>query len=252
MNVKPKPLVGEHNLILGKCLDVLPDFDNDQFDLCLTSPPYNMNLRIRDGKYVSRQIVKEISTKYDDYSDNLSMEDYYALNKSVIFECLRVSKLVFYNIQMITGNKPALFKLLGYFHEHIKELIIWDKGHGIPAIGEGVLNSRHELIVVLSKLPDAISRKFEQANFDRGTLDNVWDIKREHKKKSTHGAVMPLALADKVIANFTKEGDNVLDPFMGTGTTGVASVSHNRKFTGIEMSECYLDMAKLRLQLTRM
>lgn len=115
------------DLKLGNCLDRLKEIPDNSVDLVLTSPPYNMNLRIRNGKYCSRQIVKEISTKYKSFDDNLPMDDYFEFNKSVINECLRVSDLVFFNIQMLTENKPALFRLMGEFSNNIKEMIVWDK-----------------------------------------------------------------------------------------------------------------------------
>jgi len=81
-------------LLLGNCLERLQELTDKSVDTTITSPPYNMNLRIRNGKYCSRQIVKEISTKYVDFDDNLSMEEYYNFNVDVISELLRVSKLV--------------------------------------------------------------------------------------------------------------------------------------------------------------
>lgn len=136
------------NLIKGDCLEKMKGIKSGSVDAVITSPPYNMNLRIRNGKYCSRQIVKEISTKYENFSDNLSMGEYFEFNKNVIDECLRVSDLVFYNVQFLTGNKPALFKLLGHFHEKVKEFIVWDKVNAQPAIGKNVLNSQFEVIIV--------------------------------------------------------------------------------------------------------
>ena len=56
------------------CIDTLKKIKNDSIDLVITSPPYNMNLRIRNGEYTSRQIVKEISTKYSDLNNVFSLE----------------------------------------------------------------------------------------------------------------------------------------------------------------------------------
>jgi len=50
------------------CLDTLKRVDDQAIDLVVTSPPYNMNLRIRNGKYCSRQVVKEFSTKYESFA----------------------------------------------------------------------------------------------------------------------------------------------------------------------------------------
>lgn len=234
------------NLILGNCLDVLKQMPDNGIDCVVTSPPYNMNLRIRNGKYCSRQIVKEISTKYEGYDDNLPMSEYFEFNKQVVSELLRVSDLVFYNVQFLTGNKPALFKLLGEFSEKVKEFIVWDKINAQPAIGEGVLNSRFEAVIVFqNSAPE--SRKFETAQFGRGTLQNVWQIKRGKKIDGSHGAVFPLELAELIIANFTKETATVLDPFLGTGTTGLACKNLGRNFVGIEMLQKYYDVAQKRI-----
>tara|TARA_R100000935_G_scaffold4565_5_gene10851 strand:+ start:1909 stop:2655 length:747 start_codon:yes stop_codon:yes gene_type:complete len=215
-------------------------------NLMFTSPPYNMNLRIRKGKYCSRQIVKEFTTKYASFDDNLPIDDYFQFNKDVIDRALELSDLVFYNVQFLTGNKPALFKLIGHFHLQIKEFIIWDKVNGQPAIGEGVLNSQFEVLLVLSK-DNAISRKFDGANFDRGTLSNLWSIKRGKKIHKSHGATFPIELANKIVDNFSKVGDVVIDPFMGTGTTGVACKSLSRDFIGIEIDQDYYDIATNRI-----
>lgn len=234
-------------LIKSECVSAMKDIPSNSVDLVLTSPPYNMNLRIRNGKYCSRQIVKEISTKYASFDDNLPMDDYFEFNKKVINECLRVSNLVFYNIQILTGNKPAIFKLIGEFYEQIKEVVIWDKCNSQPAIGKNVLNSQFEIILILEK-SKPYSRAFESAQFDRGTLNNIWSIKRGKKISSSHGAVFPQELADKVISNFTSEGAVILDPFMGTGTTGVSAKELGRKFIGIEMDSDYFDFSKKRIE----
>lgn len=238
--------MSDFNLMLGDCLDRMKEIPDNSVDLVLTSPPYNMNLRIRNGKYVSRQIVKELSTKYDDYDDNLPMDDYFNLLKNVVAECLRVSDLVFFNIQALTGNKPALYRLMGEYHDKIKELIIWDKVNAQPAIGGGVLNSQFEMIIVFqNSAPE--SRKFSDANFERGTMSNVWNIKRERQPIKGLGAAMPSELASLVIRSFAKPGQTILDPFVGSGTTGVEALNHGCKFIGIELSSCRLEAARDRI-----
>lgn len=234
-------------LLNGDCLELLKTIPDNSINMVLTSPPYNMNLRIRNGKYCSRQIVKELTTKYANFDDNLPMDEYFEFNKNVIDECLRVSDLVFYNVQFLTGNKPALFKLIGHFHDKLKEFIIWDKCNAQPAIGRGVMNSQFEVLLVFQNSKPE-SRAFDNCNFDRGTLSNLWNIKRGKKLNKEHGAVFPDELAEKVILNFTKPGQTVLDPFMGTGTTGVVCKRLERDFIGIEMDMDYFNFSKERIE----
>jgi site-specific DNA-methyltransferase (adenine-specific)/modification methylase len=216
-------------------------------DLVVTSPPYNMNLRINKGKYCSRQIVKEISTKYEDFADNMPIDQFYEFHKEVLTELLRVSNLVFYNIQIVTGSKRAFFQLIGDFSENLKEIIVWDKGHGQPAMKEQVLNRRSELLLVFEK-DYPISRQFRTATFERGTLDDVWLIQRERKKSAAkHGATFPEKLVEKIVENFSKAGDVVYDPFLGTGTTVYVASKLGRSYIGSEISQEYADIAKQRL-----
>jgi site-specific DNA-methyltransferase (adenine-specific)/modification methylase len=230
-------------LLHGDCLGYLKLIKDNTCDLAITSPPYNMNLRVRNGKHCSRQIVKEISTKYANYSNNLSMEEYFNFNVKVLNQLLRVSHLVFYNVQFLTGNKQALYKLLGHFNENVKEFIIWDKINAEPAIGSGVLNSRFEVLIVLASKEEAITRQFKKGNFNRGTLENLWQIKRGKKVIKTHGATYPIELVNKIITNFSAEGDTIIDPFMGTGTTGLSCKKNNRNFIGIELDKDYFNFA---------
>ena len=90
------------------CLETLKKIPDNFIDLVITSPPYNMNLRIRKGEYCSRQIVKEISTKYEGFSDNLPIEEYFEFHSNVLKELLRVSNLVFYVvISFLTAMPPC-------------------------------------------------------------------------------------------------------------------------------------------------
>ena len=134
---------------------------DDSVDLVVTSPPYNMNLRIRNGEYCSRQIVKEISTKYTEFDDNLPIEEYNKLHSKILKELIRVSSLVFYNIQIVTGSKRSVFKMIGDFSDHLKDIIIWDKGNSQPSIQNQVINRRTELILVFDK-DYPISRQYRK------------------------------------------------------------------------------------------
>ncbi len=234
-------------VLQGDCLELMKDIPDGSVDCVITSPPYNMNLRIRNGKYCSRQIVKEFSTKYVGFADNIPIDEYYDFHSRALAEMLRVSDIVFYNIQIVTGSKRAFFKMIGDFSDSLKDIIVWDKVNSQPAMGVGVMNRQSELLLVFDS-KKAISRKFESAQFARGTLSDVWQIKRGKKITGTHGAVFPIELAEKIISNFTNEGDTILDPFAGSGTTGVACQNLNRNFILMEQEPEYVEIIKKRLK----
>ena len=155
--------------------------------------------------------------------------------------------MVFYNIQIVTGSKRAIFKIIGELSDYLKDIVIWDKGNGQPAMAERVMNRRTELILIFDK-NNAISRQFDICNFKRGTLDDLWLIKRGKKVSSEHGAVFPEELIYTILENFTKEGNTIYDPFMGTGTTAVVSKKLKRNYIGSEISSEYIKVANKRLK----
>lgn len=162
-------------------------------------------------------------------------------------ELLRVSKVVFYNIQVVTGSKRPIFKMIGEFSDYLKDIIIWDKGNAQPAMQKQVLNRRTELILVF-ETDYPISRQYRYANFERGTLNDIWEIKRGKKKNKDHGAVFPEELVKKILENFTQKNQIIYDPFMGTGTTAVVSKKLKRRFVGSEIGKEYYDFALMRLK----
>ena len=231
------------------CLDTLSRMEDNSVDVVVTSPPYNMNLRIRKGKYCSRQIVdEEFATKYNNFSDNLPLEEYNKLHTNILRELLRVSELIFYNVQLVTGSKRSVFKMIGEFSDNLKEIIIWDKGYAPPAMHPQVLNRVSELILVFDT-DYPISRKFSsKGRFERGTLNDIWRIKRSRSKNKKHSAVFPEELVETILLNFSDEGDTIYDPFMGTGTTGVVAQRLGRKFIGSEISSEYVQTADERME----
>ena len=231
------------------CLKTLSKMPDNFVNLSITSPPYNMNLRIYNGRYHSRQIVKEFSTKYEGFADNYPIEDYFEFHKNVLNELIRVSNLVFYTIQIVTGSKRALFKIIGEFSDYLKDIIIWDKQRSQPAMLEKVLNKRVELILIFEK-DYPISRQFRhQATFNRGKLDDIWSIARTKSKSFKNGATFPEELVRTILENFSKKGDIIYDPFLGTGTTAVVAKRLNRKYIGSELLKEYYELSNERLRL---
>jgi DNA modification methylase len=218
-------------LINGDCIEEMKKMADNSVDLIITSPPYNINNNKLINKTNKKGLINTV--KYKNCSDDLKMKDYFIFIDNALSEMLRISKSVFFNIQILAGNKNAVYKIIGKYSDDIKEIIIWDKINAEPAACTGVLNSQFELILVFGDEPG--KRKFDKAQFKRGTLSNVWKIKKEFNKNSEyHNAVFPGSLCTHIIKNFTIEGDIIADPFMGMGTTGMIAKLLNRCFIGIE------------------
>lgn len=217
------------------CLITMNNMEDNFVDYCITSPPYNIS-------------DKSLS-KYKDFTDDMSKYEYFENQKKVIEEMLRITKKhIFYNIQMVSGNKLALHKLIGYFSEYIKEVLIWQKT-GQPAISEKVFNSAFEYIIIFSKdSPD--KRIFHDANFNRGTQSNIFKIKNSHSNKyaAIHKAVFPLDLPRYFMQNFGNNNDIWYDPYFGTGTSGLAAVMENKNYIGNDISKEYIKLAENRIK----
>jgi len=220
-------------------LETMSKMTNNFVDYVLTSPPYNVGKNGLNGE----------GKKYDLHNDTLSDDDYLEQQKKLIKELLRVSKYhVFYNIQMLSGNKKSLMKLMGYFANEIKEIIIWNKKNGVPSMEPGVFNSAYEYIIIFSN-DQPNKRKFYDTSF-RGNQNNVFVLKNTHSNpfSDVHKAIMPLDIPRYFMMTFGKENDIWYDPYMGTGTTAVACIKEKRKFIGSEISQEYVDLANKRLE----
>jgi DNA modification methylase len=240
-----KPYYEQDGIVIyhGDCREVMPTLG--EVDSVITSPPYNLNTRVnRQRKYISRQVTDEFSTKYRGaYSDNMHPDEYLEFTSLVLTQCLRLAPFVFWNVQLATGNKPALCALLGRFAGQVKEIAIWDKGHAQPAMKDRTFNSAFEFMLILSR-QDPETRQFPSADFPRGTFDNLWRVSPERGPVG-HGATFPLALVEKCLR--VHPARCVLDPFMGSGTTLVAAKLEGRKAIGIELEEKYCEIAAKRL-----
>ena len=139
--------------------------------------------------------------------------------------------------------------------------IIWDKsasGGGSCAWGSWmsasnpVLRDYHEYILVFSK--DSYSKNREQVKKDTITHDDfiewtrsVWTFPAVNAKKIGHPAPFPVELPHRLINLYSYEGDVVLDPFCGSGTTAIAAMQNNRKYICYDIKQEYIDLAKRRI-----
>ena len=112
----------------------------------------------------------------------------------------------------------------------------------------------NDVVVVLSamgKSTDELLKKMDNDLKERSKVigdyerTNVWKFNPETRSK--HPAPFPEVLSDNLVKYYTFDGDTVIDPFMGSGTTGVSCIRFNRNFIGCEKDETYFNMAKERL-----
>lgn len=225
----------------------LPD---DCVALMVTSPPYNV------GK---------------DYDDDLDLEQYLGLLERVFTETYRVVEpggRIAVNVANL-GRKPYLplnhlvASILDGVGFLLRGEIIWQKAKsagGSTAWGSWqsaknpTLRDVHEYVIVASKGPfsrvrsgvDTISKE----DFLEATV-SIWDILPESARRVGHPAPFPIELPRRLIELYTFDGDLVLDPFLGSGSTAVAAVISGRHYVGYETDARYVDMAERRISDAR-
>jgi len=228
--------IGEHRLLCGDstCSDTVAKLMNgEKANLSFTSPPYNA------GK--SEMLSGNTHTtdnKYNEYNDNQKQTDYLDLLVGFTNNALIFSDYLICNIQSLAGNKIALIEYLNEYKNNFIDVAIWDKGHGAPAMAENVLTSAWEYMFFISSKENA-SRAIPNANF-RGTVPNIYrgTPNRNNEFSNVHAATFPIDLPEWAL-QFTKEKNIVLDQFLGTGTTMVASHQLKRKCYGMELDPKY-------------
>ena len=236
--------IGEHRLLCGDSTDseqIAKLMDGKKAILSFTSPPYNA------GKSESLSgNTHTTDNKYNEYNDNQSKDDYLNLLIGFTNNALMFSDYLICNIQSLSGNKIALIEYLNEYKNNFIDVAIWDKGHGAPAMAENVMTSAWEYMFFISS-KDKASRAIPNANF-RGTVPNIYRGKpnRNNEFSNVHAATFPIDLPEWAL-QFTKESNIILDQFLGTGTTMVASHQLKRKCFGMELDPKYCDVIIKRM-----
>jgi DNA modification methylase len=242
------PYYEEENIKIycGDCLEVIKEFDDKYFKLCITSPPYNQG-----NRNLGHQPLSKVGQSFygKNYNDNLDNFEYSKLILNSLDLCLRKSKYVFWNMQLLSNNKETIFDLIGNFRKNIKDIFIWHK-QSVAQISQSKDYSSHRMATgyeFVFILGSDNSRTFHDINFpDNGYVPNIKTFYKDEFFKEHH-ATFPLKLPKYFIENFSKLNDLILDPFLGTGTTARACKDLGRKCIGIEISERYCEIAIKRL-----
>ncbi|MCC7430968.1 site-specific DNA-methyltransferase [bacterium] len=233
------------NLKKGNSLDLLPLLGNESVNLIFADPPYNLsgenNLTVKNGKMVTC-----------DKGEWDKIENFHEFNEKWLKECIRILKND--GTLWISGtlhNHPSIGFLLKKLNLWIINDVIWFKPNAAPLLSQNRFVPSTELIWVASK-----SKKYyfdyqtaKKLNYGK-QMRNLWEMTSE-KHKTIHPAEKPEKLLERILLIGTKENDLVLDPFLGSGTTGVVAKKLNRNFIGFEIDETYLEIAKKRISETQ-
>ncbi|MHA1410882.1 MAG: DNA-methyltransferase [Candidatus Odinarchaeia archaeon] len=261
-----------NQIITGDCIDVLSNMDNDFIDLTITSPPYD-NLR-----YYSAKNEKELQDIWNfEKFKKLAKELYRVTKKGGVIVWV-VTDATINGSETGTSFKQALFfKEIGF---NLHDTMIWKK----PNFSNPSKNRYHqtfEYMFILSKgFPRVFNpimdrkNKYTQGSFGRhsirlkdgtmkivkkranreyGMRHNVWGIKTAGQENVCsslpHPAMFPEQLAHDHIISWSNEGDIVLDPMCGSGTTCKVAYQLKRKYIGIDISEEYCNIARRRVEM---
>lgn len=231
--------LGSHRLMCGDSTNdshVKKLMGGEIADICFTSPPYNLG----DNAKLRGHNASGTDTVYTEKSDHKSQEQFLAFMMKWVAISLRISRYSFCNIQMLAGNKLAIPKFWMTFHDHLVDIVIWDKEHGAPAMAPQVLNSVWEFIFIFSPEKNP-KRTIKSGQTFRGTKYNIFRLSPIGKKDELakdHGAVFPVAFVEHFVENFSKK--SVVDLFGGSGTTMIACEKMKRRCFMMELNPLYV------------
>ncbi len=231
------------------CIKVMKKMKSESVDVVFADPPYflsNNGISISSGKIVS--VNKGEWDKKENY------DDIQKFTKEWISECYRVLKRKC--SIWVSGTHHNIFnvkKVLDEVGFRIVNIIIWKKTDPPPLIYKNKCKFSYEFIIWADKGYGHIFNYEEMFNINNNELEDVWllpAVSMNEKKFGYHPTQKPECLLERIIKATTNEGQLVLDPFMGSGTTGVVCKRLNRKFIGIEKNKKYFIISEKRLKMT--
>jgi adenine-specific DNA-methyltransferase len=251
--------LSEHIVVYpGDCLQLLRTIPDESLKLIVTSPPYNI------GK---------------EYERRLKLESYLDQQASVIRECVRCLSphgSICWQVGNYVDNgsiiplDTVLYPIFRDLGLRMRNRIIWHFEHGLHCSRR--FSGRYETIIWFTKSDDyvfnldqvRVPQKYPGKKYFKGpnagkyscnplgkNPGDLWvipNVKSNHVEKTEHPCQFPVALIERLVLAMTNEGDWVLDPFLGTGTSIIAAIRHNRRGAGAEVIPKYIELAKERIQ----
>ena len=220
-------------LINDDCLKVLPTLEESSVDLIITSPPYNLGNNHHTG-----------NKQHKAYNDNLPEAEYQEQQLQFLNECFKVLKetgSLIYNLKnrIRKGRQLSPYEWIFKSNFVIKQEIVWINGS--QNFDKMRFYPFTERLYWLTKKPE--TKLFNAINHQDVFTKKEWF---PVGTKGSHTRAFPIKMVEDVLKCFP-DAEVVLDPYMGSGTTGVAAKNLNREFIGIELDKTYFDMASKRI-----
>ena len=242
----------KHNIILFNedCFNILPNIPENSVDMIFADPPYFLS----NGGFTCHA-GKKVSVNKGKWDVSKGKEETYLFTLRWLRECQRI--LTPNGTIWVSGTSHIIYAVgyamqdLGY---KILNDIAWFKVNPPPNLSCRYFTHSTETILWAAKNKE--SRHYfnydlmKKLNNDKQML-SLWSIKapaQEEKKYGKHPTQKPLELLNRIVLASTRRGDMILDPFSGSGTTGIAAFREGRQFIGIELEEEYLKTSLKRFK----
>lgn len=233
------------------CLKLMAQIPDNSVDMIFADPPYNLS---NDG--VTCYAGKMVSVNKGEWDRSKGFENDFQFHEEWISQCRRILKPE--GTIWISGTNHSIYQcgfILQKLNFHILNDIAWFKPNAAPNLACTTFAHSHETLLWAKKDKKA-KHTFNYEIMKNGLfpedklkakgkqMRTVWSIPTptpEEKNFGKHPTQKPLALLKRIILASTKENDIILDPFNGSGTTGIAcKIIGNRKYMGIEINEEYI------------
>ena len=232
-------------LILGDSLLLLKELEPQSIDMIFADPPYFLS-----GNGITCRAGKMVSVKKGEWDEKISIKEKHSFNKKWIRLCLRALKDN--GTIWISGTIHNIYSIgMALEEEGFKIInnITWKKLNPPPNISCRTFVHSTETILWAKKDIKNGKHKFNydlMKKLNNGKqMKDVWETsltKPSEKKCGKHPTQKPIALLEKIILASTDEGDLILDPFNGSGTTGIVANRLKRRYIGIDKKQEYLDL----------
>lgn len=259
----------ESALITGDSATVLPQLPAGLFQTCITSPPYwslrdygiegQIGLEMSLGNYIAslvdifqqvRRVLREDGTLWLNVGDSFTSggRTWRAPDKKNPFRAMDIRPPTPEGLKPkdLIGVPWRLAFALQAAGWHLRADVIWEKPNCQPESVKDRPTRSHEYLFLFSKSERYFYDRDAVHGPNNRNLRTVWSINTQ-AQKDAHVAMFPPALVAPCVALGSREGDLVLDPFIGSGTTGVVALETGRRFLGVELNPEYVEIAAKRI-----